>query len=118
MFQIYAMARFINPEAFEDPIPLDSYQSTDPPQIIIRQIGNYMIDIFDLVSHTAFSFEIADQPKILKRFHELSGAYSVVHFYEPGPCETEPYTCALDTLMTVSTDAKCYKEFVKNGASM
>jgi hypothetical protein len=101
----------MNPHLF-GPLPPDCYGSTDPPKIVIRQVGTSSMTIFDIANRQAVEVE-GCSVGVLKCFDPETSLYLM----EPGKSVTEPHFEGLriPTLTTVSPLLARYKEFCKNG---
>ena len=110
-FQLYYLARIMNPSVF-GPLPSDSNGCTDAPRVVIRQEGSEMT-IYDIENRVAYE---CDANKLLLKCFDPK---VTLYLYEPGNLKTEPYFdgLRLPILATVSPDSSRYKEFSKNKAT-
>lgn len=113
-FQYYYLARLMCPQLF-DPLPPDWNGSSVRPSVVIRQMGNEGMTIYDLNSKTADTIE-GSRKKLLTCFDPQSTLY----LHEPDSSRDEPLfrRHQVPLLSTVSPDRMRYKECVKGGAAM
>jgi hypothetical protein len=101
----------VNPEQF-GPLPPDHLGSTDPPKIVIRQVGTEEMIIYDIEERVA---EVVPSSSryLLKCFDPVTSLY----WMEPERTKEEPYFGGLKipTLLTASPLLDRYKQFRKNG---
>ena len=108
MFQFYRMARYVRPELFAT-LPPNEHGQTDPPNLIVRQVGNELMEIYDLMNMKAYKMH--SDVLVFDSFDPLTDEY----WYEPMNSLVEPYQVFLPTFTTVPPNELCCKEFVKNG---
>lgn len=106
--QYYYLAKIMNPGLLGE-LPPDINGCTEPPKIVIRQVGKKMI-VYDIKERIAYKTN-ADA--------DLLGCFDpkvALYLYEPGESKDEPFFMDLDLpiLATVSPDSRRYKEFQKN----
>ena len=114
MFQWYYLARLLNPDAFSDALTCDSEGRTDPPEVVIRQIGLSHMEIFFLRARKAHTVPVSFS--VLRCFDPSK----TVYFFEPGKTRTEEPmwdSTKMSIFATCSPDVSRYKEFCKNGAT-
>ena len=111
MFQFYYLARLLNPAAFKDPLPPDSTGSSEIPEVVIRQVGTHIMQIYFVkakVVHLITTVSVG----VLYCFDPKTTLY----FFEPGESKVEPMWAG--TTMSIfsccSPDEIRYKEFCKN----
>ena len=109
-FQYYYLARLVNPDKL-GPLPPDHRGSTDPPKIVIRQMGQTEIIIYDIEEMVAE--RISMNPRVFRCFDQ----YTSLYLMEPEGSKVEPTFGGLwlPTLLTASPLLDRYKEFCKNG---
>ena len=112
MFQWYYLARLLNPDAFTDALTADSEGRTDPPEVVIRQVGVSHMEIFFIKARVVHKVHIASL--ILDCFDPATTLY----FFEPASSKEEPMweSTRMSILATCSPEISRYKEFCKNGA--
>jgi hypothetical protein len=110
-FQGYYLARIMNPSKF-GALPPDCYGSTDPPSIVVRQMGARNMTIFDIANRKAVVVQ-GCPGDVLECFNPQTSLYLM----EPESSVLEPHYAGLEipTLTTVSPMLSRYKEFCKNG---
>ena|SRR3989338_1032379 len=92
-------------------LPCQNYLgSDDPPQAIIRQVGESRMCIYLRDQELAFTTRQGDDT-----FLEYFDPQKVWYLYEPKKTKIEPEQVALPTTMSASPDVSRYKEFKKNG---
>ena len=111
-FQLYYLARILNPTLF-GPLPPDCYGCTDAPKIVIRQEGNSMT-VYDIENRVAY--KCGKNKSLLGCFDPKVTLY----LYEPGELETGPYYFGhqLPILATMPPVFSHYEYFLKNGAAL
>jgi hypothetical protein len=113
MFQYYYLSRLLNASKFE-PLPPDCFGSKEPPKIVIRQIGDKKIIIYDLENRKAEQIKPVDDDVF-----ECFNPKTTLYLMEPGQSNNiEPFYLDVEipTLTTVSPNINQYKEFCKKGA--
>lgn len=112
MFQYYLLIRYMRPDLFPT-LAADYYCNTDPPRIIVRQVGlayyvyflQEQIALYANATQESFNFMMTYfDPKITQ------------FWFEPGTTTYVPVSIddvAFPVLATVSPDLKRYKEFAK-----
>ena len=109
-FHYYYLARIINTSLFGS-LPIDYYGSTNPPEIVVRQICGEAIRVYDISNETVY--ELLDTNEIftsLKKDYQKS-----LYLMEPGTkVKIGPHLNDVPTLITVSPDTR-YGAFQKNG---
>jgi hypothetical protein len=108
MFQFYRMARYVRPELFGT-LPPNKRGQTDPPRLIVREVGKELMEIYDLMNMKAY--EMHSDILLLHSLDPLTDEY----WYEPMNSLVEPSQVFLPTFTTVLPNERRYKEFVKNG---
>ena len=86
MFQLYYLARVLNPDAFEDAITVNSVGKTDPPEVIIRQFGLSRIQIFLIKARVVHKIHGFLRVSVLSCFDPAMTLY----FFEPDASLIEP----------------------------
>ena len=100
-FQLYMLYRFVN-------------RPPTPVVLIVRQEGENKVTFFDLQQSRAF---VTNNMRCLHILDYLK-TEEVVYMMEPDSSIREPYTSDIKMLISASPDKRCFKEFVKRGASM
>ena len=116
MFQWYYLARLLNPHAFSDALTCDSAGKADPPEVVIRQVGQSHMQIFSLKARVAHTVGNASSFfSVLDCFDPAT----TVYFFEPENTKVEPMwgSTTMSMLATCSPELSRYKEFCKNGAT-
>ena len=110
-FHYYYLARIINTSLFGS-LPIDCYGSTNPPEIVVRQICGEEIQVYDIPNETVYKLhDTNDIFTSLKKDYQKS-----LYLMEPGTkVKIGPYLTDVPTLITVSPDTSRYDEFQKNG---
>ena len=110
-FHYYYLARIINTSLFGS-LPIDYYGSTNPPEIVVRQICGAEIQVYDISNETVYTLpDTHDIFTSLKKDYQKS-----LYLMEPGTkVKIGPYLEDVPTLITVSPDTSRYDEFQKNG---
>jgi|GEM_PF-5957629 len=110
-FHYYYLARIINTSLFGS-LPKDYYGSTNPPEIVVRQICGEEMQVYDISNETVYKL-----PDTHDIFDSLRKDYQKsLYLIEPGTTvKIGPYLTDVPTLMTVSPETSRYKEFQKNG---
>jgi hypothetical protein len=108
-FQFYYLARIFNPLVFGS-LPKDSFGSTDPPDVVVRQICGFHLEIYQQSSDQVH--EIIPDSRVIFRYLDKEKS---LYLMEPEVTKREPYPTEIPTLITVSPDTSRYKEFAKNG---
>ena len=96
MFQFYILARLVNPELLGE-LNEDIYGSKEPYKVVIRQIGNFSMQVMFLDTCEVFASDF--KPLIFWYFDSKTTLY----LFEPGTSVIEPLEgtgCA--TIATVS----------------
>ena len=111
-FQFYYLARILNTDKF-GPLPPNHLGSTDPPKIVIRQVGDKVVTIFDVEDKVAGTTTSTDAHTIIESFDSAT----TVFMMEPERSKAEPPfgDVNLPMLLSASPDVTRYKEFCKNG---
>ena len=111
IFQFYYLAKLLNPQAFKDLLPPDSTGSSEIPEVVIRQVGTHIMQIYFVkakVVHLITTVSVG----VLYCFDPKTTLY----FFEPGESKVEPMWAG--TTMSIfsccSPDEIRYKEFCKN----
>ena len=91
----------------------DSFGSTDAPEVVIRQVGQSDMQVWDLKQGRVLNYAGSFR-SLLMCFDPKKSFY----LYEPGDSLKGPHYLGLKipTLCSVSPDERRYKEFKKNGA--
>jgi hypothetical protein len=92
----------------------DSFGRTNVPEVVLRKIGNNIIQIWNI-----------QEGKVVvcsDHFHELLGSFDPkksLYLYEPGSSLKGSHyeELSIPTMCSVSPDERRYKEFYKNGAA-
>eukprot|EP01124_Arcella_intermedia_P004668 TRINITY_DN1264_c0_g1_i1.p1 TRINITY_DN1264_c0_g1~~TRINITY_DN1264_c0_g1_i1.p1 ORF type:complete len:571 (-),score=128.47 TRINITY_DN1264_c0_g1_i1:134-1786(-) len=110
-FQLYYLARIVNPDLY-GPLPPDCNGRKEPPQIVIRQIGGEEMEIYFLEARRVE--RIAPVNTIVLNCFDFS---TTLYLMEPGRDAVEPCYSnhAIPTLTTVVPELRHYKEFSKTG---
>jgi hypothetical protein len=111
-FHYYYLARVMNPSLFGS-LPIDCYGSTNPPEIVVRQICGEEIQVYDTANETVYKLpDTNDIFTSLKKHYQKS-----LYMMEPGmKVKIGPYLTDIPTLITVcSSDISCYHQFQKHG---
>ena len=100
----------MNPDKL-GPLPPDHRGSSDPPKIVIRQMGQKNMIIYDIEEKVAE--RISMNPNVFDCFDQ----YTSLYLMEPEVSKVEPTIGGLwlPTLLTASPLLDRYKEFCKNG---
>jgi hypothetical protein len=95
-----------------DALPPDSFGSTKCPEVVIRQVGESVMQLWDIKNGNVMD-SVAD-PRLLSCFDPNKSVY----LYEPEGSLKGPHYAELSipTMCSVSPDVRRYKEFSKNGA--
>jgi hypothetical protein len=107
-FQFYYLARIFNPSLFGS-LPKDSFGSTDPPNVVVRQICGSHLEIYQ---------QHSDQVHVIRP--ETGGIFTYLdekkslYLMEPSTSVSEPYLTEIPTLITVPPDPRRYKQFAKD----
>ena len=113
MFQYYYLARLMNPAAFKDPLPPDSTESSEIPEVVVRQIGVDEMEVYFIRAKVAHLVPV--RKSVLRCFDPKTTLY----FFEPGGSRTEPMWAGTGMTMPIlsccAPDEIRYKEFCKNG---
>ncbi len=98
-----------------DSLGKDSYGSKDPPEVVIRQVGESVMQLWDLKKG-----QVMDCVDSTFRFLSCFDPRKTFYLYEPGKSKTEPHFEGLQipTMCSVSPDERRYHEFQKDGAEM
>ena len=96
-----------------EPLSPDSFGSTAAPEVVIRQVGESDMEVWDLKQGQVINYEGISR-SLLSCFDPEKSLY----LYEPGESRKEPYFSGLQipTMCSVSPDRERYKEFEKNRA--
>ena len=96
-----------------DSLGKDFYGSTDPPEVVIRQVGQSVMQVWDLKRREVLEYQ-GSSLGLLGCFDPRKSFY----FYEPDESLKEPYRgeLSIPTMCSVSPDRRRYKEFLKKGA--
>ena len=96
-----------------DSLGPNSYGSTAAPEVVIRQVGESGVEVWD-IKQGEVSDCLGSIPLLLRCFDPKKSIY----LYEPGGSRSEPYFSGLliPTVCTVSPDDTRYKKFLKSGA--
>jgi hypothetical protein len=111
-FQYYYLVRILNVEKL-GPLPPDSYGSTNPPQYVIRQVGSYLIETYDIQARTVNVVTFSAGGDVQKYIEKFKNFESTLYFFEPDYTKHEPVSTEIPTMITVSPDILRYKEFLK-----
>jgi len=110
-FHYYYLARIINTSLFGS-LPIDYYGSTNPPEIVVRQICGEAIQVYDISNETVY--QLLDTNEIFTSLE--NDDQKSLYLMEPGTTvKREPYLKDVPTLITVSPDTSRYYQFQKNG---
>ena len=95
-----------------DSLGEDVYGSTDPPEVVIRQFGESVMELWDLKKG-----QVMDCVDSTHLFLSCFDPRKTFYLYEPGSCFNEPHQVGLSipTMCSASPDNRRYKEFCKNG---
>ena len=98
-----------------DSLGEDSYGSTDPPEVVIRQVGQSVMQLWDIKKGQVMAC-VDSTYLFLSCFDPKKSFY----LYEPGKSKTGPHFEGLEipTMCSVSPDERRYHEFQKDGAEM
>jgi hypothetical protein len=113
-FHYYYLARIINPSLFGS-LPIDCYGSTNPPEIVVRQICGEEIQVYDTANETVYKLPDANDIFLSLKKHDMY--HRSLYLIEPGlRIKIGPYLTDIPTLITVcSSDISCYHQFQKHG---
>jgi hypothetical protein len=114
-FQFYYLARLLNPSKFKETLPPDWNKSTAAPKVVILQIGDDKMIIYDIENRKAQEIK-GISSSVLDCFDPKTSLYMM----EPGRTkDVEPFYeyLQIPTLITVSPGVSRYKEFNKNGGN-
>lgn len=117
MFQYYYLLRIINPLFGVLPPDHLSFRSDSPtivPDIVVRQIREEGIEVFDISNETVY--EVPDTKLIFRSLLTRNQKLKSLYLMEPGASNNEPYRLNIPTLITVSPNTSRYKEFLKHRA--
>ena len=91
----------------------DVYGSTDPPEVVVRQLAQSHMEVWDLKGGEVLEYQ-GSSLGLLQCFDPKKTFY----LYEPGKSKIEPHQEGLEipTMCSGSPDKRRYKEFCKNGA--
>jgi hypothetical protein len=92
---------------------IDSFGSTSAPEVVIRQIGDSEMQVWDLKEKRVSVFD-GNSRGLLSCFDPQKSLY----LYEPGSSLNGPHYegLSIPTVCSVSPDIRRFKEFAKNGA--
>ena len=112
MFQFYYLTRLLNPKAFSDPLPPDSSESSEIPEVVIRQVGERYMEVYFVQAKVAHLVPVVSQ-SLLRCFDPKTTLY----FFEPVDSRIEPMSAGMTMpiFSCCSPDEVRYKEFCKNG---
>ena len=98
-----------------DSLGEDSYKSTDPPEVVIRQVAQSHMEVWDLKRGEVLKYQ-GSSLGLLRCFDPKKTFY----LYEPGRSFEEPHQdeLSIPTMCSVSPDRTTYKYFLKKGAVM
>jgi hypothetical protein len=113
-FHYYYLARVMNPSLFGS-LPIDCFGSTNPPDIIVRQICGEEIQVYDTANETVYKLPDANDIFLSLKKHDMY--HRSLYLIEPGlRIKIGPYLTDIPTLITVcSSDISCYHQFQKHG---
>ena len=96
------------------PLSPDSEGSTAAPEVVIRQVGDSVLEVWDLKQEQVLYCVNSNSYGVLSRFDPLKSIY----LYEPEGSVYGPlyYGHWIPTVCTSPPEALTFKEFVKNGA--
>lgn len=111
-FHYYYLARLVKQSLFGS-LPPDWLSCTEAPTIVVRQIGENSMTVYDLTENTADKIKSIDNTLL-----ECFDPKSTLYLHEPRTSLAELlfYGHNIPLLSTVSPDISRYKELVKNGA--
>ena len=116
-FQYCYLWRMLNTKTL-GPLPPDYNGNTEPPKVVIRQVGNSTVTVYDTSSGEALDLDMlrGSTYKVLSAFDGPDSLY----LFEPGGTVAEPFFegLVIPTLITVSPNILRYKEFKKNGGKI
>jgi len=114
-FQYYYMWRMLNTDEF-GALPPDYWGNTEPPEVVVRQIGKLKSIVYDVKRLEALEVFHVHTPAVVDAFNSVNNLY----LFEPGASSEQPYFEGLKipTVATVPPNPVRYKEFVKNRAQM
>ncbi len=94
-------------------MPVDCYGSKKAPEVVIRQVGNEGIQVWDLKNARVLTLFDLSKYSLISSFDPEKTFY----MFEPGSSIFEPeyYGISIPALITTSPDKRRYKEFAKNG---
>ena len=112
MFQFYYLVRISNPELLRtQPLPPDSWGSTEPPEVVIQQVGDDRMFIYFIKAQRVY--RIGSNRNVFDCFDPKTTLY----LHEPEASRSEPMWgrvyCSIRS--TVPPDTIRYKQFIKNG---
>ena len=85
MFQFYYLARICNQQLLQsEPLPPDSYGSTEPPEVVIRQVGDEDMFIYFIKAKKAFKI------KSKRDIFDCFDPKTTIYFHEPEGSKKEP----------------------------
>ena len=95
-----------------EPLGPDSFGSTAAPEVVIRQVSNFGMEVWDLKQGKVM--RCVNSPDFLLSFDPKKSLY----LYEPEGSDKGPFFggLAIPTMCSVSPDDSRYKEFQKNRA--
>jgi hypothetical protein len=100
--------RYLSGDSFSP----DSFGSTSAPEVVIRQIGDSKMEVWDLKQKSVLLY-YGNNEGLISCFDPRKSLY----LYEPGGSLNSPHYVGLSipTVCSVSPDIRRYKEFGKNG---
>jgi len=114
-FQYYYMWRILNTDEL-GALPPDYWGNTQPPEVVVRQIGESESIVYDIKRLEAQKVSSVYTPDVVKAFNSVNNLY----LFEPGASSKQPFFEGLriPTVATVPPNPVHFKEFVKNRAEM
>ena len=100
------------------PLPPDYNGNTNPPKVVIRQVGNSTVTVYDTSSGEALDLDML-RGSTYNVLSALNGPDNL-YLFEPEGTVVEPLFegLVIPTLITVSPNILRYKEFKKNGGKI
>lgn len=110
MFQLYYLVILLNPTLV--PLPPDFNGSTEPPKLVIRQVGMTKVEIYDIQART-FTLRGKLAPEAIEDILLTADPLTTLYFFEPEKSTEEPFFVNIPTMITVSPNSTRYHEFIK-----